>query len=109
MTVGQWHNELQPPAGGLMRLQQEIGRRRARSDATRRAIPFAMSSITLMAALVFAIVDYARKAPERNFERALKSELATLETRPAIVQSGIERDLPSGRTDVRIAVLARRP
>ena len=90
---------LDPPPGGLARLKESVGRRRARPP--RRRTCRALAGAAAAALALGAGLQLAR-APHRAFERTLASALA--ET-GVVHERGIARDLPSARGDVRIVVL----
>ncbi|HEY0232779.1 MAG TPA: hypothetical protein VGC55_16140 [Dokdonella sp.] len=99
-----WRTKLEPPAGGLARLQREIDSRRDRVPRVRTAPAFAAAAA--FAALAFGVTHYLRLAPQRAFERSLQTALATMPADDAVVERGIARELPSSRADVRIVELA---
>jgi len=99
-----WRRPLQPPAGGLARLRRSVEARSSRSAPRWRA-PLAWASAAIMAVLAIGATQYVQRAPQRAFERHLRSALATMPT-DEVVERGIARELPSSRADVRIVELA---
>jgi len=92
---------LPPSAGGLARLRHRIEERQTRAPRRRCAHAFAFATLAIAA---IGIGEYARHLPQRRFEQALHHALAAL-PKPER-ESGIARELPSSRADVRILVLA---
>ena len=99
-----WRQQLPPPAGGLARLRRSVETRSAR-PAPRWRSPLAWASAAIAAVLAIGVTQYVQRAPQRAFERNLRSALATMPT-DAVVERGIARELPSSRADVRIVELA---
>ncbi|MET0225172.1 MAG: hypothetical protein ABW187_01905 [Dokdonella sp.] len=99
-----WREWLEPPAGGLARLQREIA---SRHDAmpTLRSLPTLVAAVVL-AGFALGLTQYIRSAPQRAFERSLQAALTALPAQDAVVERGIARELPSSRADVRIVLLA---
>ena len=92
---------LQPPPGGRERLRIAVERRAPRRiDAPRLAIAASLAAVG-----VIALSLYAHRAPQREFERELRAAMAGL-PQAQILESGVVRDLPSTRSDVRIIVAA---
>lgn len=99
-----WRQHLEPPVGGLARLQREIDSRHDERPTLRSAPTFVAAVVLLGFAL--GATNYLRHAPQRAFERSLRAALATMPADDAIVERGIARELPSSRADVRIVLLA---
>lgn len=94
-----WRRTLDPPPGGLVRLMRDVDARRARAPRPTLRLVFAGAAACAMVAL--GLVQYRHEAPRRAFERHLQAALDA-ERR----ERGIARELPSGRANVRIVVLA---
>jgi len=99
-----WRQQLEPPAGGLARLQHELDLRHDERPTLRSAPTFVAAVVLVTLAL--GATNYIRHAPQRAFERSLRAALATMPADEAIVERGIARELPSSRADVRIVLLA---
>jgi hypothetical protein len=99
-----WRQPLEPPPGGLARLQRSVGARGVRKTPGWRAAAVACSSAAVAALLATGLAGYRERAPQRDFERSLQAAMATLNA--PVVERGIARDLPSSRADVRIVELA---
>jgi hypothetical protein len=99
-----WRQRLHPPAGGLARLRRSVETRSSRG-ASRWRSPLAWASAAIAAVMAIGVTQYVQHAPQRAFERNLRSALATMRT-DEVVERGIARELPSSRADVRIVELA---
>ncbi|HEY0178320.1 MAG TPA: hypothetical protein VGC30_01670 [Dokdonella sp.] len=106
MTDERWRRRLEPPPGGLERLAAAIAARRGAQPRSRA--PFALAGATAAAAAALALAGYLREAPQRAFERDLRAALAA-GLRDETRERGVVRELPSGRADVRILVVAPPP
>ena len=99
---------LRPPPGGLQRLRRALDARavpaRARYFSPRLAVAASLAVAGLIGASFYA--HTARNEPQRAFERELRAAMAGLPRADQIVESGVVRDLPSSRADVRIIVAA---
>lgn len=94
-----WRDSLDPPPGGLVRLMRSVQVRQARPP--RPALRFVFAGAAACAALALGLSHYRHEAPRRAFEQHLQAALAAER-----LERGIARELPSGRADVRIVVLA---
>jgi hypothetical protein len=100
-----WRQRLQPPAGGLARLHRSVETRSSSRGIPPWRSPLAWASAAIAAVMAIGVTQYVQRAPQRAFERNLRSALATMPT-DEVVERGIARELPSSRADVRIVELA---
>lgn len=100
-----WRRLEAPPAGGLARLQAGIeSRRYAPSRAWRTRGAWAGALVATFVISILLANSYREHTAQRAFADSLHAALARAEFQP-VLESGIQRELPSSRADVRIVVI----